>query len=145
MVARLWHNAWHETQAPHVPASLIALRSGPDFLRRLEDMGEHARTIGSPDAPLGLCAIDGNHMDQLFVAPTARGTEAAALLLADAEDRLRAAGTITAHLDCLEENAPAIRFYEKMGWTSQGVQPVNLQTSAGPFRINCVVFAKRLV
>lgn len=144
-VAQLRHDAWHETHAPYVPAELIALRTAPDFLRRLNDMGDGARTIGAPNAPLGFCAIDGDQMDQLFLAPAARGTGAAARLLTDAEDRLRAAGCTVAHLDCLKENAPAIRFYEKAGWTAEGVQQVDLNTSAGPFRIDCLVFSKRLV
>jgi GNAT superfamily N-acetyltransferase len=143
-VAALWHDAWHETQAPFVPNALISLRTKPDFLRRLIAMGDLARVIGPANAPLGFCATKNDELNQLFVSPQARGTGAAAALVKDAEDRLRAAGTTTAHLDCLKENTAAIRFYEKMGWTAQGVQPATLDTSAGPFALDCIVFTKTL-
>lgn len=94
-LARLWHHAWHETQAPYVPATLVALRTEPDFLKRLTAMGDRVRTIGPISAPLGFCAIDDDQMDQLFLAADARGTGAGAILLADAETRMRTNGITT--------------------------------------------------
>lgn len=145
LVAELWHDAWHETQAPFVPDALIKLRTRPDFLRRLKEMDDRARTIGPVGAPVGLCAIKDDELDQLFVHPDARGTGIAAALITDAETRLRDAGITKAVLDCLQENTPALRFYTKMGWSSEGVQTVELDTSAGPFQIDCVVMSKTIV
>jgi GNAT superfamily N-acetyltransferase len=143
-VAQLWHDAWHETQAPFVPAGLTRLRTLPDFNKRLIEMGDLGRTIGPKGAPIGFCAIKDDELYQLFVSPEARGTGAAAALLKDGEDRLHHAGITQAKLDCLKENAVAIRFYEKMGWAAQGVQPAKLDTSTGPFVIDCAIFSKRL-
>ncbi len=145
LVAKLWYDAWHETQAPYVPDALIALRTKPDFLRRLQDMGDRACTIGPTNAPFGFCAIKDDALDQLFLHPRARGTGAATALITDAEMRLRNAGVTKASLDCLKENTPALRFYSKMGWTSEGVQSVVLDTSAGPFDLDCVVMTKKLL
>lgn len=143
-VAQLWHDTWHEAHAAFVPPALVALRTVDDFQRRLTGMAKHVRVIGASGAPDGLCAIRTNEVDQLFVHPRARGTGAAAVLLNDAEARLRKAGTRLAELDCIPENATAIRFYTKMGWMDQGVQNIPLDTSAGPFTLRCVVFRKRL-
>jgi GNAT superfamily N-acetyltransferase len=143
-VAQLWYDGWHETQAPFVPKALVALRTQTDFHKRLVAMGDLARTIGPVDAPLGLCAIKDAEMYQLFLSPDARGTGAATALLVDAENRLRMSGVIRAHLDCLEDNTRAIRFYQKMGWTAQGVQSSALDTSAGPFMLDCMLFTKAL-
>ena len=143
-LARLWHQAWHETQAPFVPATLVALRTEPDFLKRLTAMGDRVRTIGPISAPLGFCAIDDDHMDQLFLAAHARGTGAGAILLADAETRMRANGITHAQLDCLKENAAAIRFYQKAGWAAAGIRSVPLYTHAGPFSFDCMVLTKAL-
>ena len=143
-VATLWHDAWHETQAPFVPAELAAQRDQPDFLRRLVAMGDLARVIGPIGAPTGFCAILDDELDQLFISPQARGTGAGAILVKDAEDRLRASGINQAQLDCLKENTDAIRFYEKMGWTSQGLQPIALGTSTNAVIVDCIVFAKIL-
>ena len=140
-VAQLWHDAWHEAHALHVPAELSAIRSLPAFLHRIAGMGDRARTIGPEGAPLGLCAINGRQMEQLFVASAARGTGVAAALLTDAEERMRAAGVVSAYLDCIPQNMTAIRFYEKMGWSSTGIHPVTLNEA---ITLDCIVFTKSL-
>ena len=140
-VAQLWHDAWHEAHARHVPAELTAMRSLTAFLHRIAAMGDRARIIGPEGAPLGFCAINGRQIDQLFVAAAARGTGVAAALLTDAEERMRTAGVAAAYLDCIPQNAAAIRFYEKMGWFSTGIHPVIL---SGSITLDCVAFTKSL-
>ncbi|WP_411641552.1 GNAT family N-acetyltransferase [Loktanella agnita] len=143
-MAWLWHDAWHEAHALHVPSALTALRNIPSFLRRVVDAGDQARTIGADGNPLGFCAITGRQMEQLFVASAARGSGVAAALLKDAEQRLYATGVVSAYLHCLPQNTTAIRFYEKMGWVGTDLHPVELTTSAGPFVLDCIVFTKSL-
>lgn len=143
-LAQLWHAGWHETQAPHVPNALINLRTLASFTERLIAMEDRARCIGPLGSPLGICAIKPNELNQLFVSPNARGTGAAAALLADAEQRLGAQGTTSAFLDCLPENEPAIRFYSKCGWIASGIEIAHLDTSAGLFELPCLIFRKDL-
>ena len=140
----MWHDIWQETQAPFVPDDLIRLRTKDDFHARLIQMADRLRVIGPEGAPFGLCVIDEDQLDQLYVARPARGTGAAKALLQDGENRLLATGTTHAHLDCLIENTAARRFYTRHGWQETGIESVAPKTSTGIFRIDCMVLEKRL-
>jgi GNAT superfamily N-acetyltransferase len=62
----------------------------------------------------------GNLLSQLFVANRHRGTGIASCLLAAAEVEIAKQGSAEAELHCVVGNERARRFYERMGWTSQG-------------------------
>jgi ribosomal protein S18 acetylase RimI-like enzyme len=143
--ARLWHDAWQDAHAAHVPAALVRARTLADFRRRLGLMGDRLRIAGPPGQPLGLCAIDGDELYQLFVAAGARGTGLGASLLADGEARLAASGIAEARLDCLDANTAAAAFYTRMGWRDAGLIPRMLATPDGDFEVSCIDFRKRLV
>ena len=143
--ARLWHAAWQDAHAPHVPDALTRARTLADFRHRLGLMGDRLRIAGPPGRPLGLCAIDGDEIHQLFVAAEARGTGLGAALLADGEARLTAAGVAEARLDCLAANTAAAAFYARQGWHDTGAAPLTLTTPDGPFAVSCIVFRKPLV
>jgi ribosomal protein S18 acetylase RimI-like enzyme len=70
---------------------------------------------------------------QLYVSATARGTSAAAALIADAELRLRERGTATAWLSCAIGNERAATFYEKSGRRFVDTCTSRLETPEGPF------------
>lgn len=144
VLARLWHDAWHEAHAAHVPPALTAQRTEASFLPRLEAAGDTLRVAGPPDAPLGFCAIKGDEIYQLFTTPAARGAGVAQTLLADGEARLRAGGTRRAWLDCIMENGRARMFYTRMGWTFTGPRDIDLYTSSGPFSLRVAIFEKDL-
>jgi GNAT superfamily N-acetyltransferase len=55
-----------------------------------------------------------------YLDPSAWGSGAAAPLMRDAEDRLRAIGFSDAVLWVFRDNPRARRFYEKAGWSSSG-------------------------
>ena len=57
----------------------------------------------------------------LAVHPDARGRGIAAMLLAEAEQRLRERGTQKLTLRVLSTNVTAIRLYERLGFTREGV------------------------
>lgn len=141
-LARIWHDGWHEAHAGHVPAALTALRTVPDFARRLATMGGDLRVAGPTGAPLGLCATLKDELYQLYVAPAARGTGLAASLVVDAEARIAQAGHTVAHLACGLENHAAAGFYRRQGWTEDGVVEVMLDTSTGPFPLPVRRFVK---
>ncbi|MGJ8612331.1 MAG: GNAT family N-acetyltransferase [Octadecabacter sp.] len=143
-LAQLWFDAWHETQAPHVPAALINQRTFESFKIRLSRMGDLLRAAGPIGAPVGLCAIKAGELHQLFIAPAARGTGIAMALLADAEQRLIALGHTSARLECLIENDAARRFYRRNGWVEKGIETAHLDTLDGPFALPCMIFVKEL-
>jgi len=142
--AHLWHATWHEAHASIVPAALVRLRTVENFAERLSRFGDDLRVAGPEGAPIGLCAIRGAELDQLFVAKAARGTGLAGALLADGEGRLLARGVVQANLDCARGNQHAARFYERNGWQHEGPMLASLVTSAGPFKLEVLKFRKSL-
>ncbi|MEY1554757.1 GNAT family N-acetyltransferase [Yoonia sp. R2331] len=143
-LASLWHDGWHEAHAAHVPAELTAQRTRESFVQRLPDMADRTRVIGPMGAPLGLCAIEGAELDQLFVARAGRGTGIAAALLQDGVNRLAANGVRRAHLYCLVGNDPAARFYARQGWEDMGQELMGPPATETPFALRCIRFEKSL-
>ena len=74
----------------------------------------------------------------------ARGTGAAAALMADAEGRLAASGVTTAWLACAIGNDRAARFYEKHGWRRVGTMVNYAETSNGAFPLEVWRYEKVL-
>lgn len=141
----LWHDAWHDAHRAITPPALVALRTPALFAERLKDIYDRLRVAGPEGAPLGLCIIKGDHLDQLFVAGHARGTGVATALLRDGEHRLRAAGVTAAQLDCAALNHRAAHFYAREGWTRLGAATVPAPDVDPPLRIDVILFGKRLI
>jgi ribosomal protein S18 acetylase RimI-like enzyme len=143
-LARLWHCCWHEAHAAITPPALVALRTPGLFATRLENLGDRLRVAGPTGAPLGLCIVRTNHLDQLYVARTARGTGLATALLHDGEARLGAMGVTDAVLDCAAQNHRAAHFYTREGWTRLGNATVRAEAIDPPLYIEVIQFGKRL-
>lgn len=143
-LTEIWHQGWHEAHAADVPATLTALRTRADFTRRLIGFGANLRVGGPEGGPLGLVALKEGEINQLYVAPPARGTGLAGALMAEAETLLAARGTRVALLDCGLANHRAARFYTSQGWREEGVIEVMLDTSQGPYPLPVRRFTKRL-
>lgn len=143
-LAMLWHEVWTASHAPLMPEDLIRLRTQASFRERLAHMIADIRVIGPRGAPIGFCAIKGDELYQMFVSAAAQGTGAAAILMADGEERLRANGVKTTRLSCAVGNERAMRFYEKLGWRRVSVMPIEVDTSAGPFALEIWRYEKDL-
>ncbi|SCB25799.1 Acetyltransferase (GNAT) domain-containing protein [Bradyrhizobium shewense] len=143
-LALLWHDAWHGSHAHLAPPELVRLRTLASFRDRLAVMLTDICVVGPSGAPLGLCALKGDELYQLFVSPAAHGTGVAAALIADAEARLAARGVGLAWLACAVGNMRAARFYEKSGWRNAGAFVMMSETSKGPFPVDQWCFEKRL-
>ena len=143
-LAKLWHDAWHEAHASIVPPELTRMRTLQNFTTRMREALDRTRVAGAPDRPGGFCIIKGDELDHLFVALHARGSGAAAALLADAEARLAAAGVRLAWLACAIGNERAARFYEKSGWRRSGVFVHHPETPDGKLTMEAWRYEKRL-
>ena len=143
-LARLWYDGWQDAHARILPAALKARRTLASFRLRLEDALADTRVAGPPGAPAGLCIVKGDELYQLYVSAAARGTGVAALLIADAERRIAAAGVETAWLACAIGNDRAARFYEKSGWRRARTMLLQLDTIAGPFPLEAWRYEKRV-
>jgi GNAT superfamily N-acetyltransferase len=143
-LAQLWHDVWHGSHAHLAPPELVSLRTLQSFRDRLAVMLPDVCVAGPAGAPLGLCALKGDELYQLFVSPEAHGSGVAAALIADAEARLAARGVALAWLACAVGNMRAARFYEKSGWRNAGTFVMQSETSNGPFPVDQWRFEKRL-
>lgn len=143
-LARLWHDAWHQAHAPLVPPELTRLRTLDNFAERLQAVLADIRVAGPHGAALGFCVVKGDELNQLFLSSGARGSGAAAALIADAEARLAARGVETAWLACAVGNDRAARFYEKSGWHLAATVVNPADTPSGPFPLLVWRYEKRL-
>ncbi|MGX5731802.1 GNAT family N-acetyltransferase [Pseudoxanthomonas beigongshangi] len=134
-LARLWRDGWQDAHAAILPAELARHRTLASFAERLADGLPRVRALGTVGQPLGFAMIKDDEMYQLYVAAAARGSGAAATLLADAEARLARAGVNRAWLACAIGNERAARFYARQGWTLAGNMINRLDTPAGIFEL----------
>lgn len=143
-VATLWYTGWQEAHAALLPAALAKHRTPDSFAQRLRDGMAELRVIGPLNAPLGLCLIHADELNQLYVSALARGTGVAAALLADGEARIRGNGYRTAWLACAIGNQRAARFYEKHDWRRIGNVVIDLETPDGLFPLEVWRYEKQL-
>ena len=143
-LAQLWHDVWHETHAHLAPPSLARLRTLENFRERLAAGLSGVRLSGPPGAPTGFCWVKGDELYQLWVGREARGTGVAAVLVADAEQRLAEHGVDSAWLACAIGNDRAARFYEKCGWKNVGVFEYAAETFEGPVTMQVWRFERAL-
>ena len=120
------------------------MRTLDSFETRMEAALPEVRALGPVGAPLGFHLLKDDELYQFYLAAEARGTGAAATLMADAEAGLARAGVETAWLACAIGNARAARFYEKAGWTMARIETVPTETSEGLFPLEVWRYEKRL-
>lgn len=142
VVGRVWFEAWCDSHLPLLPEGLIRHRTLESFQQRALAAVSRTRVVGDVGAPVGLCMIKGEELEQLFVLRDARGTGIAAALLTDGEARLARNGVTRAWLACAIGNDRAARFYEKQGWRDAGLFVYHAETPDGAFELDARRFEK---
>lgn len=141
----IWTTGWADAHLHLVPKELAVLRTHESFEARLRSKSARTTVAIDDTGVLGVCIVNGNEVDQFYVAPRAQGSGVAQALMHHAEETIRTAGHRSAWLACTIGNTKAARFYEKCGWINVGATPVQLETAAGPFTLDIWRFEKQLV
>ncbi|MFC8799223.1 GNAT family N-acetyltransferase [Promicromonospora sp. NPDC057138] len=164
--AAVWHAAWGDGHRGLVPPELEAVRTreafGPRAAARVPgttvavadvvpDGAGHANGSGGPAAGgvpglgiVGFVTVEGDEVEQLFVAADQRGSGVAADLLSAGEERIAAAGHREAWLAVVAGNARARRFYERQGWSDGGPLDYQAETAEGLVPVPTRRYVKRL-
>jgi GNAT superfamily N-acetyltransferase len=143
-VARIWHDGWRDGHEGNVPDELLAFRTLASFqLRASERVGDTVVAIVDRDVAGFVMVVD-DEVEQVYVASEYRGTGVAGALLAEAERLVASNGHDEAWLAVVPGNSRARRFYERRGWTDDGLVDYPAATDAGPFQLTACRYAKRL-
>jgi GNAT superfamily N-acetyltransferase len=114
--ARTWRWAYGDFIAPEdMP---VALERVPVWRERIPGGG--VRVFDQDGTVVGYAAIEDDELKSLYVDPAAQGAGVGGRLLADAQERIRAAGHARAWLYVYAQNAHGCAFYERHGWVAVG-------------------------
>ena len=143
-LASIWHDGWQDAHSQILPEALARHRTFESFRCRLQSALPNLRVAGPSGQPLGFCITKDDELYQLYVSTGARRSGVAAVLLADAEERINALGAQTAWLACGIGNERAAKFYEKHGWHRVGNMTIELPTPDGLFPLEVWRYEKQL-
>jgi ribosomal protein S18 acetylase RimI-like enzyme len=120
-VARIWYPGWCDAHLGNVPQQLVDARPEESFEPRALDHVPHTTVATVNGEIAGFVMVIGAEVEQVYVSAAHRGSGVASALLAAAEQAVAAAGHPVAWLAVVAGNARARRFYERQGWTDEGL------------------------
>jgi GNAT superfamily N-acetyltransferase len=119
VIGTIWHDGWREAHLGRVPDELLPYRERHHFLERIPAVLDSTTVAVTGPAVVGFVMVHDDEVEQLYVDPSARGTGAAAALLAHGEAVVGRRAD-RAWLAVVDGNARARRFYERSGWSDTG-------------------------
>jgi GNAT superfamily N-acetyltransferase len=141
-VAEIWQHGWRDGHLGNVPTALIPVRTPESFrTRAAEQVGETTVAVVG-DAVAGFIMVAGDEVEQVYVSADHRGSGVAAVLLAEAERLVAAAGHRQAWLAVVPGNARARRFYERCGWSDDGPFDNLVIHAGGTIAVPCRRYVK---
>lgn len=143
-VAQIWHDGWRDGHLGHVPDDLVAVRTKESFHLRASDRVGDTVVAVVDDAVAGFVMVVGDEVEQVYVSEQHRGRGVAGLLLAEAESIVAGNGNERAWLAVVDGNVRARRFYERNGWTDEGVFEYPADSEAGPISVPAHRYVKQV-
>lgn len=134
-VARIWDTGWHDGHDGHVPDELTAVRTPASFRTRTADRVARTSVAVVDGEVAGFVVVHDDELEQVFVDRGHRGTGVAVALMAEGLRRIAAAGHERAWLVAAAGNARARRFYEREGWTDEGLVDYAAEGPDGPILV----------
>ena len=142
-VARIWTDGWRDGHVGNVPDELVAVRTPASFqTRAAERVADTTVAVAPADVIAGFVMVDDDEVEQVFVASDHRGSGVAGLLLAEAERLVAANGHHRAWLAVVDGNMRARRFYERCGWTDDGMFTYQAAVADGTISVPCHRYIK---
>jgi GNAT superfamily N-acetyltransferase len=143
-IVDVWFNGWREAHLGHVPDALLAHRSQATFRERIPEILATTSVVTIDHRVVGLVVTATDEIEQLYVAPSHRGTGIAVALLRHGETVI-ADEHRSAFLAVVDGNARARRFYERHGWQDTGPFAYHAWTSNDEqVTVPCRRYEKRL-
>ncbi len=143
-VAKIWYDGWRDGHLGHVPDDLVVVRTKESFQSRAADRVGDTVVAVVDGAVAGFVMVVGDEVEQVYVSEQHRGRGVAALLLAQAERLVAVNGNERAWLAVVDGNVRARRFYERNGWTDEGVFDYPAASTAGPIPVPAHRYVKRV-
>ena len=143
-VARIWHSGWIDGHTGSVPDALLPERDQASFIERTPKRVDDTTILEVTGGVAGFIMILEDEADQVYLDAAHRGSGLASLLIEEAERQIAAAGYNTAWLAVVAGNARARRFYERSGWTDNGLFTYKAETRTGTFDVPCHRYEKTL-
>lgn len=143
-VAKIWYDGWRDGHLGYVPDDLVAIRTKESFKSRASDRVGDTVVAVVDDAVAGFVMVVGDEVEQVYVAEEHRGSGVASLLLDEAERLIAANGHGRAWLAVVDGNMRARRFYERNGWTDEGVFDYPAASAGGPILVPAHRYVKRV-
>jgi ribosomal protein S18 acetylase RimI-like enzyme len=142
VIARIWYDGWRDGHLGHVADELVALRTRESFDQRAANRVGDTVVATVDGAVAGFIMVVGDEVEQVYVAAEHRGSGLATTLLHEAERLVAASGHERAWLAVAPGNARARRFYERSGWTDEGLFDYPAATADGPMPVPCHRYVK---
>jgi len=146
-IAELFHRGWHDAHPGKVPDGLTERRTAEAFHDRVSQRVAETdeTTVAEIDRRIaGFIMVAGDEAEQVYVDRAFRGSGVAAVLLAEAERQIAAAGHDVAWLAVVRGNHRAQAFYRRQGWTDDGDLDYEVTALGETFLSPCRRFSKRL-
>jgi GNAT superfamily N-acetyltransferase len=142
--AQLYHDVWHETQAPLQDVRIAAFRDNEFFIQRVRGSLGSALVAMDGLLCLGYVGWTGNRLDYLFVRGDKRGLGIGRALTHEAIGLIKKSGFNKLYLDCIAGNIQARTFYEREGWMLEVTEIRPVQYGDGFLECEAWVFAKEV-
>jgi GNAT superfamily N-acetyltransferase len=134
-VAAIWYAGWKEAHLGNVPGELVAARTEESFHARARERVPDTTVAVVRGEVAGFVMVEGDEVDQVYVAVEHRGAGVAGPLLDAARQRVRDGGFDTAWLAVVAANERARRFYARRGWVDRGLFDHTAPGPDGPITV----------
>jgi GNAT superfamily N-acetyltransferase len=134
-VAEIWRAGWRDGHLGFVPDELVAARDEASFRTRATERVADTTVAVVDGRVAGFVMVVDDEVEQVYVSAHQRGSGVADTLLREAERQVGAAGHSRAWLAVVAGNGRARRFYERNGWSDDGLFDHRAPGPDGPITV----------